>query len=289
MDSTVTSASRSHRKRSSLKLRAISTDKIRVSTILVVDDVAANRELLVTLLRYQGHRLVEAENGREALVVVQTEHPDLVITDVLMPVMDGYEFVRQLRLDPATRRIPVVFYTAHYGEREARAFALASGVSFVLTKPVEPEEVLKIVGRVLSGESETREPSGTAPLPMTFDRDHLRLLTDKLSEKTGDLSNANARLRALINIGLELASERDSDRLLQSVCVAARDLFGATDVTLGIVDRKERTLQRLVTDGTDTSEWIAIGDAIPGILRTVVAERRTVRGDNIAGDPAGLQ
>ena len=212
-----------------------------MATILVVDDLAANRKFLVTLLRHQGHRLLEAADGREGLAAVQAEHPDLVITDVLMPVMDGYEFVRQLRLDPATSGIPVVFYTAHYGEREARALALSSGVSYVLTKPAESAEVLKIVGRVLSGESETRLPQTPLPLTTEFDREHLRLLTDKLSEKAGDLRTANARLRALINIGLELASERDSDRLLQSVCVAARDLFGATYVTLGILDRHDRT------------------------------------------------
>ena len=74
-----------------------------VAIILVVDDLTANREFLVTLLRYQGHRLLEAANGREALAVVQQECrlDPTVITDVLMPVMDGYEFVRQLRLDPA--------------------------------------------------------------------------------------------------------------------------------------------------------------------------------------------
>lgn len=259
-----------------------------MGTILVVDDLAANRERLVILLRYQGHRLLEAANGREALALVRAEHPDLVISDVLMPVMDGYDFVKQLRLDAAISETPVVFYTAHYGGREARAFALASGVSFVLTKPVESAEVVKVVSHVLSGE--LGDPSGTSvPLPTTFDRDHLRLLTDKLSEKTGDLASANARLRALINIGLELASERDSDRLLQNVCVAARDLFGATYVTLGILDRNDRTLQRLVIDGTDAEDWLKVGDAIPGVLSNVVAERRAMRGENPSGDPAGLQ
>ena len=107
----------------------------------------------MTLLRHHGHRLLEAADGSEGLAAVQAEHPDLVITDVLMPVMDGYEFVRQLRLDPATSGIPVVFYTAHYGEREARALALSSGVSDVLTKPAESAEVLRIVGRLLAGES----------------------------------------------------------------------------------------------------------------------------------------
>jgi PAS domain S-box-containing protein len=260
-----------------------------VATILVVDDLSANRAILVTILRHEGHRVLEAADGREGLVAVHAEHPDLVITDVLMPAMDGYELVRQLRLDPTTRSIPVVFYTAHYGEREARTLALASGVSYVLTKPAESKDVLNIVGRVLSGESQTGMPPDASPLTTAFDREHLRLLTDKLSEKAGDLRIANARLRALINIGLELASERDSDRLLYSVCVAARDLFGATYVTLGILDRHDRTVQRVVVCGAEAAPWIKTGDAVSGILGTVVAERRTLRGDSPASDPAGLQ
>ncbi len=248
-------------------------------TILIVDDVAANRTFLTTLLRYHGHRLVEAANGREGLAAVRVERPDLVITDVLMPVMDGFEFLKQLRLDPVTSGIPVVFSTAHYGEREARALALSGGVSDVLTKPTESAEVLKVVDRVLSGDSPTG-PADAPALTTEFDREHLRLLTDKLSEKAGDLKTANARLRALINIGLELASQRNSDRLLQSVCVAARDLFAATYVTLGIVDRNDKTVQRIVTHGVDAARWTKTGDALSGTLGTVVIERRTVRGDS---------
>jgi PAS domain S-box-containing protein len=265
------------------------TGKLGMATILVVDDLSANRAVLVTLLRHQGHRLIEAADGREGLAAAHAEHPDLVITDVLMPVMDGYEFVRQLRLDPTSRTIPVVFYTAHYGEREARVLALSSGVSYVLTKPAESNEVLTIVDRVLSGKPPTGTPPDTAPLSAAFEGEHLRLLTDKLSEKAGDLRTAIARLRALINIGLELGSERDPHLLLQRVCVAARDLFGATYVTLGIVDRTDRTVQRIVTDGTDAPPWSRPGDFLSGILGTVVAERRTVRGNNPGGDPATLQ
>ena len=260
-----------------------------MSTILVVDDLLANRKFLVTLLGYQGHRLIEAADGREGLAAVKAERPDLVITDVLMPVMDGYEFVKQLRLDPKSSGIPVVFYTAHYGEREARTLALASGVSDVLTKPAESGEVLKVVRRALSGGSKTQVPPDAPPLTTAFDREHLRLITDKLSEKAGDLRSANARLRALINIGLELASERDSDRLLQHVAVAARELFGATYVTIGLIEPADKTVQRFVTCGTDTDAWIKIGDAVSGILATVVTERRTLRGDNAGGHASSLQ
>jgi PAS domain S-box-containing protein len=266
-----------------------------MSTILIVDDVAASRHFLVSLLRDQGHRLVEAANGREALAAVQAEPPDLVITDVLMPVMDGYEFVRQLRLDPKTVGIPVLFYTAPYGEREARALARSIGVPWVLTKPAESEEVMKIVARVLSGAPDVEALLDASPLTTPFDHAHLRLWTDSISEQVGDLRMANARLRALINIGLELAPERDPERLLHKLCVAARDLFGATYVTVGILDPHDRTVQRFLTCGADATggvceaDWLKTGDAVAGILKTVVTERRTVRGENAGGDPASLQ
>ena len=257
-----------------------------MATILVVDDLAANREVLVTLLREQGHGLIEAADGRAALVAVQANPPDLVITDVLMPVMDGYEFVRQLRLDPATSRIPVVFSTAHYGRREARALASTSGVAHILTKPVEPEEVLKVVAGILAGDAVPTAAADAGPGP-EFDREHLRL-TDRLSEKSEDLRIANARLRALINIGLELASEPDSDRLLRGVCAAARELFGATYVTLGIVDRHDRLVRRLDSCGIDIAKYLKPGEPAPGLLGTVIAERRTLRGDNAGADPVVL-
>ena len=260
----------------------------RHATILIVDDASANRDFLAAVLRHQGHRLLEASDGGQGLAAARAHRPDLVITDVLMPVMDGYELVRQLRLDPATSGIPVVFYTAHYGEREARALALASGVSEVLTKPAETASVLAMVARVLAGEpaAATSPPS---PLTTAFDREHLRLLADKLSEKAGDLRTANARLRALINIALEFSSEGDTDRRLQSVCASACDLFGATYVSLGILERDGRVVQRVVTCGMEAPAWLRTGDEVPALLAPVVAERRTLRSDPDGGGPAAPQ
>ncbi len=260
-----------------------------MATILIVDDLRANRAYLVTLLRFHGHRLLEASNGEEGLTLVRAERPDLVITDVLMPVMDGYELVRQLRLDPATRGVPVVFYTAQYGEREARTLALANGVAYVLIKPADSSEVLAVVGRALSGASDTFTPPDPPRRVEAFDREHLRLVTNKLSETVDDLRGTNARLRALVNIGLELGSERDADKLLHSVCAAARDLFGATYVTLGIVDLNDRTVRRFATCGTEPGEWVKAGDSVSGILGTVVSERKTLRGQYSAGESAVVQ
>ncbi|MEX2285080.1 MAG: PAS domain S-box protein, partial [Gemmatimonadota bacterium] len=211
-----------------------------------------------------------------------------VITYVLMPVMDGYELVKQLRRDPGAHATPVVFYTAHYGEFEARMLAQSLGVLHVLTKPAEAAKVLEIVDRVLIGAS-TAVPVHAGIRPEEVDREHLRLVTDKLSEKAGDLKHANARLRALINIGLELSAERDADRLLQRVCVAARDLFSATYVTLGIVDIAERRVRRFITCGAEGAGWVESADSVQGMIESVVTERRTFRGANPGGDPATLR
>jgi PAS domain S-box-containing protein len=109
------------------------------------------------------------------------------------------------------------------------------------------------------------------------------------SETAGDLRIANARLKALIDVGLELASERDCDRLLQKVCESTRDLFGASYVTLGILDLKDQTVQRFVSCGSNAPPWIKAGDTVSGLLRTVVAERRALRGNNPDGDPTRLE
>ena len=261
---------------------------------MIVDDLSADREFLVALLRHHGHRTFEAANGRDGLAAALAERPDLVISDMLMPVMDGYEFVTQLRLVPATSATPVLFYTAFYGEREARALAESMSAAYVLTKPADSAEVLRVVNRALTGES-VAVPTPHTAIFKDVVREHLRLLTDQLAAETGDLNAANARLRALINIGLELASKRDSDELLQSVCVAARDLFGATYITLGISqrDRQHRAarpdLGRGFEPGATDAGWIKSGDAVSGFLRTIVGERGTRRGENAGGDPVSLQ
>ncbi len=253
-----------------------------MATILIVDDVASNRRALGALLGDRGHRLLEAADGRAGLAAVRAERPDLVITDVLMPVVNGYELVRQLRLDPLTAAIPVLFYTAPYGEREARAHARANGVPYVLTKPPLPDEVLTIVDLVLAGGAGA-VTDGTPDTALQTDQ--LRLLGDQLSETTEDLRLANARLRALINIGLDFASMRDSAHRLRRAALAVHDLFGASYVTIGILGRDGRLRSLMWSDG-DAEPWIAAGDHPPGIFNTVITERRATRGRVIAGEPA---
>jgi diguanylate cyclase (GGDEF)-like protein/PAS domain S-box-containing protein len=246
-----------------------------VATILVVDDRPANREYLVTLLAYKGHELFEAADGAEALEIVRLKKPALVICDILMPTMDGFAFVQQLRSEAPIAKTPVVFCTAHYLEREADDLARSCGVSHVLTKPVEPQLVLDVVAMVL----QKPQASAGAGRPAAVAHEHLRLVTDKLSKTADRLHDTNERLAALIELNLRLASEMDAQRLLEQVCLGARQLLGAKYGALGVVDRESFRTTRFVTSGMPTSLAKAFG--LPpldrGILGTVMTSGRACR------------
>src|ERR1700761_1410710 len=164
-----------------------------MAKILVVDDNASNRKLVVSLLGTEGHRILEANDGAGGLDAARAERPDLVISDILMPTMDGFEFVRRLRADPKLHDVAVVFYTAHYHEREARNLAESCRVSRVILRSSGAVGIVRAVGEVLSG----------TPIPTSlsvngeFDRDHLELITNKLAQKSDQLKIANARFGAL--------------------------------------------------------------------------------------------
>jgi signal transduction histidine kinase len=164
-----------------------------MSTILVIDDRPTNREFLVTLLGYAGHRVLEAGDGAEGLACARAQRPDLVIADIIMPTMDGYAFVRQLREEPAIAATPVIFYTASYLEEAAQKLAVACGVTRILVKPSDPAEILAAVAEALG--------SAAAPPPMvdeTFDREHLHLVTNKLAAKVDELEAFNDALEEMV-------------------------------------------------------------------------------------------
>jgi DNA-binding response OmpR family regulator len=113
-----------------------------VLSILVVDDVVENVHLLSMILKKAGYTVRSAASGRGALEAVAAEQPDLILLDIQMPDLDGYEVCERLRRDPATESVPVIMITAHGSESSAKARGLRSGANDYLTKPVAPDELL---------------------------------------------------------------------------------------------------------------------------------------------------
>jgi len=118
--------------------------------VLIVEDVPDILRLLEETLKFKGYRAVTARNGQEALEAVQREHPMLVITDIMMPKLDGFGLVHRLRLNPETRDIPVIFLTATYVALEDKAFALNIGVTRFIEKPVNFEKFLDTIEELLA-------------------------------------------------------------------------------------------------------------------------------------------
>src|SRR6266851_3754955 len=168
-----------------------------MATILIVDDRPTNRQFLVTLLGYGGHRLLEAANGAEALERVRTERPDLVITDILMPTMDGYEFVGHLKADPDLAPIPVIFYTATYSEPQAKALADSCGVRIVLPKPCDPERILAAVNEAL-GVADVAHAKPIAEPRRGGKAGELHKVDDQLAEYVNELQSVKSKFDDIV-------------------------------------------------------------------------------------------
>jgi signal transduction histidine kinase len=184
-----------------------------MSTILVLDDRPEDRELMSTLLGHAGHDVIEAASGDAALTLIRERHPELIVTDILMPGMNGYEFVRRLREDSEVGGTTVIFNTANYLEGEVRELAAACQVSWFITKPSEPEVVLATVAEAL-GASEPR------PLPVAsgpgFEREQLRVINDKLVEKVTELERVSAHRQHLLGLVLT-AQEHERHRIADGI------------------------------------------------------------------------
>ena len=256
---------------------------IPAATILVVDDHAPTRQFLMTLLGYKGHRLLEASDGVEALAIARAESPDLILSDVLMPTMDGYEFVRQLRNDPSISRTKVVFCTAMYHVEQARALAAACGVLHTICKPAEPESVLQIVNAALSEEL----PLAPVAVPEEFDREHLKLVTNKLFKKVSELERAKLQNAEILDIARQLASERSSQDLLHNLCLAARKLTGARFAAVGLIKPGETVLQSFFVAGLDAPmmERLQPRPTSSGLLEQTCQSRQPVRVGDSGSDP----
>ena len=128
--------------------------------LLVVEDIPNVLELLEVTLRFQGYEVISARNGEEALKILETETPALIITDILMPKLDGFAFVQELRSNPKTMGLPVIFLSATYVTPEDRTFALSLGASRFLEKPIDTEDFLLTIAELLSKEQIT------VPMPL---------------------------------------------------------------------------------------------------------------------------
>lgn len=258
-----------------------------MATVLIVDDRAINREYLQSLLNYLTYESVEAQNGAEALEAMQSKRPDLIISDILMPVMDGYTFIRQLKKSGFTD-IPIILYTATYRKEEAELLADDLGVQYVLSKPADPQLLVATIQKALGlsdvppAKSKKMEEnhddlkvnlyqapqqliiSGGKLLQATEqlqrikemlqktsaspEKSALISLADDLADDIQNYRKTNSDLFLMIELTLEMIAEKDIKKLVKLFCDGARKAIDAEFGVTVIVDSEGRIVD-LVSSG----------------------------------------
>ena len=160
--------------------------------ILIVDDEPFNVDYLEQELEDLNYDTISASNGQEALERIAVQLPALVITDILMPKMDGFSFVQKLRTDSKTMQIPVIFLSATYVTPEDKKFALNLGAVRFLEKPVDTEDFLLTIAEVL-----TTGGGSAIPAPMS-ETDFFAGYRDRLEQKLRHKNTQIARTERLL-------------------------------------------------------------------------------------------
>ena len=201
---------------------------------LIVDDNKENLYLLETILKGSGYEVTSAANGAEALEKLRAEGFGMIITDILMPVMDGFQLCREVKGDEELKDIPFVFYTATYTDEKDEELALNMGADKFIRKPIEPEEFIKLIqGVIRDAEKGKVEPEKPV---LEEEKEVFKLyserLVEKLEKKMLDLEaeivqrkraeervkHLNLVLRAIRTVNRLIITEKERDRLLKGAC-----------------------------------------------------------------------
>ena len=175
--------------------------------ILIVDDDLDTLRLIGLMLQHQGYRIVAASSGIQAIALSQGDKPDMVLLDIMMPDMDGYEVARKLRSDPATSSIPIIMFTAKT-QVDDKVEGFEAGADDYLTKPTQPRELFAHVKAVLS-----RGKKSSASLPAPDQTRKRGYVTGVMSVK-GGLGVSTLAL----NLGISLQTRSKTDVIIAEFC-----------------------------------------------------------------------
>ncbi|MCF8396307.1 MAG: response regulator [Melioribacteraceae bacterium] len=172
--------------------------------ILIVDDRSENNYLLTSLLKGKDHHVFSAANGEEALEILQNQKVDLIISDILMPVMDGYQLCRKVKTNPKLQKIPFIVYTATYTDPKDEEFAVKISADRFVIKPCDPKKLLRIIEEVMSNSKKTKPVDEKTQPP---EEEVLKLYNERLVRKLEKkIEQYNEELKARLEAEEKLKS-----------------------------------------------------------------------------------
>jgi len=264
---------------------------------LIVDDNDANLYLLSSIIQGNGWTVDQAHNGAEALTRASETPPDIVISDLLMPVMDGYTLLRQWKMDERFKKIPFVVYTATYTDPKDESLALDLGADAFIVKPLEPEPFLDRIGEILRkrGRGELSEPRTTQADEIGLQAKYSDVLVHKLEQKIFELEQLNNALqqeivhRQLTEMNLRKSEERYraifDNASLGIFVVDDREVFQeCNSVLLAMLGYTQQEMQQLTFVDITHPEDIEnsrqnLQDVQAGKIANYRSEKRFVRKD----------
>jgi len=274
--------------------------------VLIVDDHAANLYLLRALLQGHGFEVDEALDGGQALERARLNPPDLVISDLLMPVMDGYTLLRHWKADDRLRAIPFVVYTATYTDPGDEALALEMGADTFLVKPTEPQTLMLHIGEVLEraaqGGQVRRTQAGNEQETLKLYNEvlvkKLEKRSEQLEQRVAALTDSEARIQKL-NRRYAVLSETNQaivhidqrGLLFETVCRIAVARGGFTLAWIGMIDIGSGDVVPVAWSGAGP-EWFARTGkfSLRGPKRTpaeiALGEERIYLCNDVQADPA---
>jgi signal transduction histidine kinase len=254
-----------------------------MTRVLIVDDHDVNLDLLRTVLQGHGFEVDQARDGAEALAQARRAVPDLVISDLLMPVMDGYTLLREWRADAALAPVPFIVYTATYSEPQDQKLALDLGADAYLIKTTEWDVLLARVREILA---KARHSKATAPRPVSEAASQLKeysqVLIHKLEEKSVQLSQSNRELEQA-NARLQQLSQRLLAVQEEERATIARELHDEIGQSLTAIKLAAQWLSRRVgaAEATKLSDCIALADGALAQVRSLALELRPPQLDQL--------
>jgi len=185
--------------------------------LMIVDDIQQNLYLLEVLLTTNGYETVKASNGIEALELARQNPPEMIISDILMPGMDGCSLCRIWKSDKILKDVPFIFYTATYTDERDEKLALSLGADRYIIKPVEPNAFLAILQETIRNHEAGKQNAhpDTFAKEEVFYKEYNQALVRKLEEKMEQLKRSNNRLASLYKTSCELHTAKSSSELVE--------------------------------------------------------------------------